>query len=102
LNQIRTCQLERRVFSFRGDEVEEFDSSACTERQAIARQQMQILREELGRLAEGRAKALVLHDVLGYQLKEIAEADGTTVAAVQSRLVRGRRDLEENLRRRLA
>ena len=36
--------------------------------------------------------ALVLHDVLGHNLAEVAEMSGITVAAAQSRLVRGRRE----------
>jgi DNA-directed RNA polymerase specialized sigma24 family protein len=40
---------------------------------------------------------LLLHDVVGHELTEIAALTGASVAAVQSRLVRGRHELMERL-----
>lgn len=40
-----------------------------------------------------RAEILFLHDVAGQDLAEIAGMTGASTAAVQSRLVRGRREL---------
>jgi DNA-directed RNA polymerase specialized sigma24 family protein len=51
----------------------------------------------LDRMNAARAWAFVMHDVLGYDLREMAQMTGATVAATQSRLVRGRRDLHDRV-----
>ena len=44
-----------------------------------------------------RAEALVLHDVLGHDLAEVSALLGVSIAAAQSRLVRGRSELKQRL-----
>jgi DNA-directed RNA polymerase specialized sigma24 family protein len=44
-----------------------------------------------------RAETVFLHDVLGHDLAEIALLTRVSVAAAQSRLVRGRRELRHRL-----
>ncbi len=53
--------------------------------------------EALARMGPDKASVIYLHDLLGYQLAEVAEMVGTSIAAAQSRLVRGRREIIETI-----
>jgi len=66
---------------------------ADVDREVIARHDLQRLRDSLAAMSPERAETLVLHDVLGHELTDIAGMMGVSVAAAQSRLVRGRREL---------
>jgi RNA polymerase sigma-70 factor (ECF subfamily) len=70
---------------------------ADLENQLAARQALERIRGELSRMNHGRAEVLVLHEVNGMELSEIARALGISVAAAQSRLTRGRRELLQRL-----
>jgi RNA polymerase sigma-70 factor (ECF subfamily) len=62
-----------------------------------ARDALRRVREHLDAIDGAKAWTLVLHDIGGYDLKEIAEITSTSVAAAQSRLVRGRADLQKRI-----
>lgn len=55
------------------------------------------LRAALAELSEEKAEAVILFDMLGHDLSEVAALTGVSVAAAQSRLVRGREDLRNHL-----
>jgi RNA polymerase sigma-70 factor (ECF subfamily) len=55
------------------------------------------VRDQLAQMKPDRATAVFLHDVLGHELAEIALMQQISVAAAQSRLVRGRKELERRL-----
>jgi RNA polymerase sigma factor (sigma-70 family) len=47
----------------------------------------------LSSVNRGRAQAIILHDIMGHDLAEVARLTGLSVAATQSRLVRGRNEV---------
>lgn len=69
------------------------DGKAGPERQADSRLQLVALRGALSRMKPEKALMVYLHDVMGHDLNEAARLTGVTVAAAQSRLVRGRKEL---------
>lgn len=95
LNAIRSRRMERTILDRSLPPSEELPATAAhdVERVVGARDELRKLRAELSTMPPGRAEAWVLCDVLGYGLAEVAELTGASVAAVESRLVRGRRDL---------
>lgn len=94
--ELRRRKLEHRVFS--GAPAEDEEPSTHDERNAAeARSVLRRVRLHLGAIDPVKAWTLVLHDVGGYDLKEIAEITGASVAAAQTRLVRGRAELQTRL-----
>lgn len=59
------------------------------------REVLQQLSRHLAKLNPGRMQVFVLHDVHGYELKEISEILSISVSNAQTRLVRGRKELHE-------
>ena len=92
---IRRRRLERRFFA---RPLEEPLQSVLPVAFA-ARQALDKIRAHLGRMDVKRAWAFLLHDVYGYELGQIGEIMGSSVSAAQSRLVRGRRELHERIRK---
>ena len=95
---IRRRRLERRFF---GGTVRpsERPEPMSTSRRLVAKDLVQRIREKIEVLEPQKAYTFLLHDVLGFDLQEIATITGVTVAAAQKRLVRGRRDVHNELAR---
>jgi RNA polymerase sigma-70 factor, ECF subfamily len=69
------------------------EDSRTPERAAETRRRVERLLGALASVNRARAEAVVLHDILGHDLAEIARLTGVSVAAAQSRLVRGRKEV---------
>jgi RNA polymerase sigma-70 factor (ECF subfamily) len=96
LNALRSRRRERAVL----DESPASDDppeSASVQARLEARDDVERVRAAMAAMDPAKAEAVFLHDVLGHELAEIAVITGTTVAAAQSRLVRGRKELLERL-----
>lgn len=91
---IRRRSLERSIFS---RELAPEEVPRSTHQQPILRGMVERVRQHLGQMAHERAWTFLLHDVHGYSLDEVASITGASVAAAQSRLVRGRRELHERI-----
>jgi RNA polymerase sigma-70 factor (ECF subfamily) len=96
--QLRRRKTERRIFgSLDAELLAKTRSGAGTLRDAIVRNVMRRVLAHLDAIDEAKAWTFVLHDVCGYDLREIAEITGVSPAAAQTRLVRGRRDVHQRI-----
>jgi len=102
LNVVRARCRERTVFD-RGRSAYDEDRAAagvCTEQSVATRRTLAQLRVQLSSMNPERARALVLFHVLEYDLKQVASVLGISVAAAQSRVARGRRELLQRMQQR--
>lgn len=100
LKSIRSRTRQRRVFNLHvepHDVSERQRSDDDVEGSLASRQRLEQVRRALADLAPAKAEAVLLHDVLGHGLTEIAALTGSSVAAAQTRLSRGRRELADRL-----
>ena len=96
LKSLRSRYRQRNVFDARlgADDLAELASGGDdVERTVGDRRELERLRVRLSELPPAQAEAIVLHDLMGHPLAEIAALTGASVAAAQSRLVRGRKEL---------
>jgi RNA polymerase sigma-70 factor (ECF subfamily) len=95
---IRRRRLERRIFTdLLAEDAAALAAPVRDEWRSSTRELLARVADHLGAMARERAWAFVMHDILGYDLREIAEMTESSVAAAQSRLVRGRRELHDRV-----
>jgi RNA polymerase sigma-70 factor, ECF subfamily len=102
LDALRGRARERRLFergNASGSPLERVVAPSL-ERQLEARQKLEWLQHTLCRMNADQAQTVLLHDVLGHGLAEIASIMGVTVAAAQRRLSRGHHELLRHADRR--
>jgi RNA polymerase sigma-70 factor (ECF subfamily) len=94
LNALRSRRRERRVVD-RGQDADVADRPRAIEGAAAAESRLELerVRQHLSEMDPAKAETLFLHDALGHDLAEVAVLTGVSVAAAQSRLVRGRKEL---------
>jgi RNA polymerase sigma-70 factor (ECF subfamily) len=100
LNALRARRRERRVLGLAQDADSLLTVAArgpSTEDEAGTRKDMDRLRDHLAAMSPEKAETVLLHEVFGYELSEISVLTGASVSAVQSRLVRGRKELQLRL-----
>ena len=103
VDALRTRIRERALFKRSEDvvaPVQAFAHHAMLEKQLEARSEIEQLHDILGSMKPEQAHAVVMHDALGHEIAEIAALAGVSVAAAQSRLVRGRKELLRRARAR--
>lgn len=91
---IRRRGLERSFFA---REAPPEDILHSSQQQPVLRAMVERIAHHLEQMAHDRAWTFLLHDVHGYSLEEVAAMTGVSVAAAQSRLVRGRRELHQRI-----
>lgn len=102
--QIRQRKLHRRYFDDRrgdggggGGAMPERAEPVDASRRLIARDLFARIRAMLGAIETDNTYTFLLHDVVGFDLREIAQITGVSVAAAQQRLIRGRRAVHAHL-----
>ncbi len=99
LDWLRHHRRERALFERLGEASLERPSRDQPEHAVLTREVVDRLKVLLAGVAEDRLDAWVLHDVYGFSLAELALMTDASLSAVQSRLVRGRGDVQARLAR---
>jgi RNA polymerase sigma factor (sigma-70 family) len=102
LSALRVKIRERRIFAREEDEKTEAQNVPASpiERQIDVRRELAWLQVALAAMRPEQAEAVLLHDVLGYDLVELAKTTEVSVAAAQKRLSRGHIELRQRFERR--
>jgi len=94
---IRRRRTERRIFSAAAESNNEACGGPSSRRVVMARDLVARVRQHLDSIDADKSWTFLLHDVCGYDLREIAKITSVSVAAAQSRLVRARRDIHARI-----
>lgn len=100
LNALRSRRRERKVVDYSVEfSVESVDSAedVDVDRRSDARAALRTVMAQLSEMNPRRAQAVILHDIQGYDLGEVAAMTEVSITAAQSRLVRGRKELLKRL-----
>jgi RNA polymerase sigma factor (sigma-70 family) len=102
LDSLRSRIRERRLFDRNADtlHVAEVAASSRVEHELDARKDLAWLQRSLAAMNEEQAEAVLLHDVLGHDLWEVASLTEVSPAAAQKRLSRGHLELKRRAERR--
>lgn len=97
-NHLRRRTFERRLFeAFPAGDDDALPSAHRLSRDASARSTLRRVVTHLDAMDPVKSWTYVLHDVYGYELREVAEITEATISAAQTRLVRGRRELRQRI-----
>jgi RNA polymerase sigma-70 factor (ECF subfamily) len=102
LDSLRARVRERRFFNREADpaRIAEVIAGPELERQLAARSDLAWLQRTLALMKAEQAEAVLLHDVLGHDLEEVARLQSVSAAAAQKRLSRGHLELRQRSERR--
>src|SRR5690606_12045275 len=93
LDALRRRLRERRIFGRAAEPSTPLPAEVNLERRIEARSEITRIQSLLAKMKPKYAEAVLLHDVFGHDLSEVATLTGVSVAAAQSRVVRGRKEL---------
>ncbi|MBX3208914.1 MAG: RNA polymerase sigma factor [Labilithrix sp.] len=95
---LRRRTTERKIFRESCEEtLVETSSPTSFRRQVMARNIAARIRVHLEGIEPAKAEAFLLHDVCGFDAREVAGIAGISEAAAHARIARGRRELHEKL-----
>lgn len=100
LKALRSRYRQRKLFDTHvepSELCERVTGDEDVERNVNVQREIELLRSLLSQISADQAEAVLLHDLMGHPLAEIATITGVSVAAAQSRLVRGRKELAARL-----
>ena len=95
--QIRKRRSERRFFAFEDDTTADVPAPLRPTHDLAVRDVLRRVEGLLSAVDDVKVWTFLLHDVWGYDLKEVAQITDVTVAAAQTRLVRGRAEVHARL-----